>query len=454
MKRILTLLYPGIRVKRWLLLFGLGIMMIGAGFAIGVEAKFWGRIEDFLIDLIYTITGHFAGPFLTGMILIILGALCAAFALSKLIQAIMGSLLPHASGRLVEAMYYRRYLERGPRIVVLGGGTGLGTLLRGLKQHSSNLTAIVTVADDGGSSGRLRDELGILPPGDFRNCLVALADTEPLMEKLFQYRFPEGGALAGHSFGNLFIAAMTGVTGDFASAVRESSTVLAILGHVLPPTLENVTLHAEYEDGSVVAGESNIPLQGKPVKRVFLTPEHTEATPQALEAIRQADMIILGPGSLYTSVIPILLVGSIVDALQKAEAKKVYACNIMTQPGETDAYTAEQHLKALLDHSYPGLVDIIVVNNESVPAELADRYKEQNAYPVTFNRAALQSMGVQVIEAPMVSRVNLARHDPERLGGLMYRLAMTQKLSKANPLIALLARVAPRFLSRYYHTGK
>ncbi len=454
MKRILRLLYPGIRVKRWLLLFVLGIMMIGAGFAIGVEAKFWGRIEDLLIDVIYAITGHFAGPYLTGIILILLGALCAAFALSRLIQAIMGTLLPHASGRLVEAMYYRRYLERGPKIVVLGGGTGLSTLLRGLKEHTSNLTAIVTVADDGGSSGRLRDELGILPPGDFRNCLVALADTEPLMEKLFQYRFPEGGALAGHSFGNLFIAAMTGVTGDFASAVRESSTVLAIFGHVLPPTLENVTLHAEYEDGSVVAGESNIPLQGKPVKRVFMTPEHTEATPEVLEAIRQADMIILGPGSLYTSVIPILLVGSILEELKKSDVKKVYTCNIMTQPGETDGYTAERHLKALLDHSYPGLVDMVVVNNETVPAALADKYKEQNAYPVTFNRQALQNMGVQVIEAPLVSKVNLARHDPKQLGGLMYRLALAQKLSRANPLSAMLIKLVPWFGSRYTHTRR
>ncbi len=454
MRRIWILLYPGIGVKRWLVMFVAGILLIGIGIAIGFDAKFLGQLEDTLISFIYNLTGQFAGPYLSGIVLIAVGIVIAAWAIHKLVQSIMNTLMPHASGRLVESMYYKRYLEKGPRIVVLGGGTGLSTLLRGVKQYTGNITAIVTVADDGGSSGRLRDELGILPPGDFRNCLVALADTEPLMEKLFQYRFQRGDGLTGHSFGNLFIAAMTEITGDFEAAVRESSGVLAIVGHVLPPTLENVKLHAEYEDGSIVEGESNIPLAGKPVKRVFLKPDGVTATPQVLEAIRQADMIILGPGSLYTSVIPILLVGNIVDALRQSEARKVYACNLMTQPGETDHYNAEKHLKALFDHSFPGLVEFIVVNSESVPDPLAEKYREENSYPITYNRAALECMGVQVIEAPLVSKIDLARHDPERLGHLMYTLAMTHKLSRGNPLIAFMARVAPGFLSQYYHTGK
>src|SRR5690554_3902621 len=238
----------------------------------------------------------------------------------------------------------RTVVTNGPRIVTIGGGTGLGTILRGLKKTTDNLTAIVTVADDGGSSGRLRAEFGILPPGDIRNCLIAMADLEPLMEKLMQYRFNGGTGLSGHSFGNLFITAMTGITGDFEKAIEASSQVLAVRGRVYPATLANVQLHAELSDGRKVTGESTIGKSDCSIRRVYMEPSTAEALPEAIKAIEEADVVILGPGSLYTSVIPPLLVRGIREALQNTKAPKVYICNVMTQPGETTGFTASDHL--------------------------------------------------------------------------------------------------------------
>jgi uncharacterized cofD-like protein len=454
MRRFWTLLYPGIRVKRWFLLSIFGIVMIGAGIAIGMEAKILGRLEDVLIDLIYMVTGRFAGPYLSGVLLFLAGLLVTGYAVQRLVTSIMGALMPQSSGRLMDALYYKRYLEKGPKVVALGGGTGLSTLLRGLKAYTSNITAVVTVADDGGSSGRLREELGILPPGDFRNCLVALADTEPMMEKLFQYRFPQGSGLAGHSFGNLFIAALTGITGDFETAVQESSGVLAVLGQVLPSTLEDVRLHAEYDDGMTVTGESNMVRRNHRVKRVFLSPDVSHSVPRVIEAIKEADLIVLGPGSLYTSVIPPILVSEVAMSIRNASALKVYICNIMTQPGETDHYSAHQHLQAIWDHADVGFVDMVVVNNEKVQDAMIQRYQQQGSQPVKVQTGILKKMGVQVMEKPLISSEDLARHDSSELGRLIYHLAMAQKIKKSNPLIGILSRFAPRFLGRYYHTGK
>ncbi len=270
-------------------------------------------------------------------------------------------------------------LARGPRIVAVGGGTGLSALLSGLKQHTSNLTAIVTVADDGGSSGRLRRGLGMLPPGDIRSCLVALADDESLMSRLFQYRFEEGDGLQGHSFGNLFLAALAEVTGDFERAVRESTSVLKVRGQVLPATLQSVTLHAELQGGERVEGESTITAADRLPLRVWLEPERPAAVPQALEALAGADMIVLGPGSVYTSIVPNLLIPDVREAIKRSRARVVYVCNVMTQPGETDGYSAADHLRAIYRHGAAGMVDDVLVNDTPATPDLAASYGAHGA---------------------------------------------------------------------------
>ncbi len=320
---------------------------------------------------------------------------------------------------------------RGPKIVVIGGGTGLGTILRGLKEITPHLTAIVTVADDGGSSGRLQREFGILPPGDIRNCLVAMADIEPLMERLFQYRFTGSSDLTGHNFGNLFLAAMTDITGDFEVAIKESSKVLAVRGQVLPATLEHVVLKAELIDGRVVTGESEIPKSRVPIKRVFLEPADCKPVTEAIAALNEADIIILGPGSLYTSIIPNLLVEDIAETLRSSTAIKVYVCNAMTQAGETDNYSASQHLKAIVDHAGPGLVDVALVNNEIIDAEILERYTEEGAKPVQVDLEDIASLGVTPLAVPVITKTNYIRHDASKLAHIILGLYRTRRFGYA-----------------------
>lgn len=317
-----------------------------------------------------------------------------------------------------------RNLEVGPRIVAIGGGTGLSTLLRGLKEYTSNITAIVTVADDGGSSGRLRREMGVLPPGDIRNCLVALADAESLMQQLFQYRFGDDGppGLAGHNFGNLFIATMSEVTGDFELAIKESSRVLAVRGQVLPSTLSQVVLVAELEDGSSVKGESMISKCFRRIRRIRLEPEDVEPLPEALDAIRAADMIVLGPGSLYTSVLPNIMVKGIRDAIKEVAALKVYVSNVMTQPGETDHFTARDHVSAICEHIGPGVLDYAVVNVGIIPLHLLEKYRLEGAEPVLPDVDAISSMGIRVIEGDFVCQNHVVRHDPLKLAEVIVGL--------------------------------
>lgn len=317
---------------------------------------------------------------------------------------------------------------KGRKIVVIGGGTGLGTIIRGLKEITPNLTAIVTVADDGGSSGRLRKEFGILPPGDIRNCLVAMANLEPLMEKLMQYRFSGNSALAGHSFGNLFLTVMTDITGDFETAIRESSKVLAVSGQVLPATLENVALRAELVDGTLVRGESQISKVKLPIKRVFLEPQDAKTIPEVIHALNEAEIIILGPGSLYTSIIPNLLVGEIAEAVKKSSALKLYVCNAMTQPGETDKYTASDHIKAIIKHAGTGLIDIAIVNTETILPEVLERYAEEGGQPVGADLDKIEALGITPLGAKIITRSNVIRHDAAKLARLIDSLSRTQQL--------------------------
>ncbi|MCL6106265.1 MAG: YvcK family protein [Actinobacteria bacterium] len=317
-----------------------------------------------------------------------------------------------------------------PAIVVIGGGTGLPTLLRGLKYHTGRITAIVTVADDGGSSGRLRRELDILPPGDIRNCLVALAEDESLLGRLFQYRFA-GGDLSGHSFGNLFLAALAKVTGDFEEAVRLSSSILATRGRVLPATPEDVILHAELADGRRVDGQSAIANSQQACRRIWLEPKEARATRSALEAIAAANAIILGPGSLFTSIIPNLLVKEITTAVERAGCPKIFVCNVMTQPGETLEFTAADHLAALTGHSRDHIVDIILVNSVPPPPDVVDMYLATGAGPVLVDESRLRKMGVLVAGADIGSAGDYFRHESRKLAGAIMAMLSEAKLPEA-----------------------
>lgn len=421
-------MYPGIKVKRWLLLFSLGVIVASIGLAIVFNYKYAGNLEEAIFRMAYLATGkyYYTVTTIVGMVVIISGLLVMTLATRQIISSVISVLIPEGSDRLIELIFQKRKLNRGPAVAVIGGGTGLSVLLRGIKSVTGNITAIVTVADDGGSSGRLRKDFNMIPPGDLRNCLVALADTEPLMEKLFQHRFGGTGGLSGHNFGNLFIAAMTEVLGDVEQALKESSKVLAVRGRVLPASIEKVRLVAQMTDGSVVEGESQIPLANKRIEKISLQPKDPMPVKSALEAIQDADAVILGPGSLYTSILPNLLVRGVADTLRKSHAVKIYICNVMTQPGETDGYSASEHVKAILDHVGAGVIDYVVVNGHHVAAELQEKYAIQGAYPVEADVDKIEAMGIKAIKADVISETNWVRHDPLKLSrtivSMIYKL--------------------------------
>jgi uncharacterized cofD-like protein len=309
-----------------------------------------------------------------------------------------------------------------PRIVVVGGGTGLSVMLRGLKEKPLDITAIVTVADDGGSSGVLRSELQMPPPGDIRNVLTALADVEPLLSRMLQYRFPAGTGLAGHSMGNLILAAMNDITGDFVTAVREMSRVFAVRGRVLPASNHGTVLKAEMADGTIVEGESKIPKAGGRIKRVFLEPQDIEPLAEAIEAIREADAILIGPGSLYTSILPNLLVPGVAAEIVGSDAVKMFICNVMTQPGETDDYSVSDHLQAIHDHVGHHLFDYVIVNNGEIPPQVKEQYAEQGARAVHLDLDEVTKKGYRVVADRLVLFRTYLRHDAERLSEHIYQL--------------------------------
>ena len=327
----------------------------------------------------------------------------------------------------MDTQEYRVPRAHGPKVAVIGGGHGLATMLRGLKQYTENLAAIVTVADDGGGSGMLRQDLGMPPPGDIRNCMEALANTEPVMRELLHYRFTEG-SLAGQSFGNLFLAALNGISPSFDVAVSRMSQVLAVTGRVLPVTTADVQLEAEFENGATVVGESKIFYCKKKedcrIRQVRLIPAHPKALPAALSAIAEADMIVLGPGSLYTSIIPNLLVDGIVDAVRSARGLKVYVANVMTQEGETEGYTLSDHIRAIFQHAGGGgLFDLCLVNEAPIPPELLAPYAREGAEPLQVDESACRSLGVEVIAQPVLAASGgLVRHDPDRLAAALLEI--------------------------------
>jgi uncharacterized cofD-like protein len=329
---------------------------------------------------------------------------------------------------MVSAKQQRKF---GARVVAIGGGTGLSMLLRGLKQHVArrrhdlarcpiaDLTAIVTVTDDGGSSGRLRREYRILPPGDIRNCLVALSQDETLISRLFQYRFRAGRGLRGHSFGNLFLTALSEVTGDFAEAVRVSGEVLATRGRIFPATIQNVSLRAVMQDGSVVSGETRIARSRKKIRRIELSPRHVRPLPEVLGAIAQADLILLGPGSLYTSVLPNLLVEGVAEAIEKSAATRVYIANLMTQPGETPNFSLADHVRVLQSQTRRKLVDCVVANHTPISMGVARRYRSSHSVPVRVDLPQLQRLGVRCVLADLLEEYAVVRHNSNLLARLL-----------------------------------
>lgn len=412
--------YPGLRVKRWVFLTILGAFVSISGTSILVAS-----LVPFSRYLLIQWGEQFFGPLSSppgAVFLIVLGIMAAIYGLVRAFRSVVYTLAPEDGGRLIDILYTRRYLNRGPRIVVIGGGTGLSVLLRGLKKYTSNITAIVSVADDGGSSGRLRGDLGILPPGDIRNCLVALADKESMMENLLQYRFA-AGELAGHSLGNLLIAAMNDIAGGFHQAIRGMSRVLAVRGQVLPSTLQNISLGAEYKDGAVVYGESNIPCHGGQIERVFLDPAECYPLPEALQAISEAEAIVLGPGSLYTSILPNMMVKGLAESIAKSRAVRIYVCNIMTQPGETEGYTASAHVRAI--HSHAGrIIDYSIIHKGEIPKNIRDRYQVEGAAPVVPDGKEIEKMGIRVLPEQLISVGDVVRHDPDRLARLILSIIL------------------------------
>ena len=397
--RVLRLMYPGVGIKRWLLVGAAGIAVWSIGTAFMLRKLFALGFPDFL-------PWHFEGILLLGI-----GIFVVLLAIYGLYRSIAPLVLGSSSfDSLADTIYTRRSRGRGPRIVAIGGGTGLSVLLRGLKTHTDNLTAIISVADDGGSSGRLRRELGVLPPGDFRNCLVALSEEESLLAELFQYRFEQGNGLAGHSFGNLFIVAMSNVTKSFDRALYESSRVLAIQGQIVPATVANLSLSADLKDGTRVTGESSITEHGGDINRLFIDPPDAEAYPMAVEAIEQAQLIVIGPGSLYTSILPNLLVSGISRAIQGAECSKIYVCNVATERGETMGYAVADHLAALQRHTFPEVVDYVVANDDPDDAApgIAGELVTHDGRPLQHAKLELRDL------ADSKHRV---RHDSKKLAG-------------------------------------
>ena len=410
-------LIPGLQVKRWFAMIFAGTVLMTIGILILIDIKPIFYTMQFISKIATKISTEWLA-----FGIVMFGAAIFFKGWRKTNLSILDMEDERDKDVLLENLFRRRKLNRGPRIVAVGGGTGLSMLLSGIKNITNNITAVVSVGDDGGSSGRLRESLDILPPGDIRHCMTALADDEDLVTKLFKYRFKNGEGLEGHSFGNLFLTAMCAITGDMASAVKASANVISIRGRVLPSTLDDMKLVAEMEDGRIVHGESTIPEAGGKIKRLFSEPANCKALPEVIEAIRNAELIILGPGSLYTSVIPNLLIKEISEEIAKSKAKKIYVCNIMSQPGETDNYTVSDHLKALINHSgQKKIVETVLVNNY-IPENLADKYQKSGSYPIKVDSAEIKKLGIKVYAKNLVEpdKNGFVRHSSSKVARSIY----------------------------------
>lgn len=405
------LLLPGLRLKRWLAMMGGGllILVLGAGYLVRFLYA-----EGFKLPGVfrYVLLANLPQP-ARALIFATVGITALVYGLYRFQKAIINPLMRDRDNNVLDVLYDYQVLSRGPRIVAIGGGTGLSTLLRGIKDYTSNLSAVVTVADDGGSSGRLREEYRILPPGDIRQCIVALADAEPLVKELFNHRFRDG-SLSGHSFGNLFITAMNEVTGNFEMAVRESARVLAVRGDILPSTLQDVTLLAEIE-GRTVEGESRIPESNAPITRVFIRPDDAPLNEEARTRILEADLILIGPGSLYTSILPNLLIKEMAATIKASRALKVFVCNVAGQHGETEGFTVADYLEVIRSHVGCDLFDYVVVNSNFTHTPTGGQSL------VRFDPESVRSNPARFLLADVVNHQVPSHHDPQKLARLILR---------------------------------
>jgi len=435
--RLLNFMLPGL--KRWILfiLIGIAVIVFGVFLLLGYHPIMLSGM--FLHDLIQDAAHVGLTHRINGLIVIMGGTVVVILAIARMTVSVLGAYLPDDRESIPDVLYRRQLLGRGPRVVVIGGGTGLSTLLKGIKDYTNNITAIVTVGDDGGSSGRLRQELGVLPPGDIRNCITALADEEKLVTELFRYRFKSGQGLEGHSFGNLFLSAICAITnGDMVQAVKVAGRILNSRGQVIPSTLGSISLVAQLKDGRLVKGESQISSSGGEIDKLKIEPA-AEPTPEALTAIEEADLIIIGPGSLYTSVIPNLLISKIVKALKNAHARKVYVCNVMTQPGETTGYSVCDHLAAIMSHAGVDaseankLIQTVIVNSDIPEVDSTSSCKPVNADPDKIN-----AFGISLVQKPLVNTQPVSdqnyQHDSAKLAKLI--MLEIYKDKKHNRLLA------------------
>lgn len=415
------LMKPGIKIKRWLFTGFIGLVILIFGII-----KLISSVDNTLSLKVFSL-------FLT-----ILGIVIMVISLSEIIKSSIALInsekvkITISNKNIEELVDEKRVHVNGPKVVVIGGGTGLSTMLRGLKLYTDNITAIVTVGDDGGGSGKLRADLGMLPPGDIRNCILALADTEPIMEDLLKYRFTEG-TLKGQNFGNLFLAAMAGISENFEDAVQKMSSVLAVTGKVLPVTLDDMKLIAELENGNIIEGESIIPSealkQNSRIKTLKINPEKAKPLVDALMAIEDADAIIMGPGSLYTSIIPNLLVEDIVESIGRSNAIKIYVSNVMTQPGETDDFTVSDHIKTLMKYSGKDSVQYVIANNGTIPKDIEERYKNEGSKLVQLDYEEIDKLGVEVIETDLVKITKgYVKHDSKHLAQILMTTILDKKL--------------------------
>ena len=413
-RRAARLLYPGIGLKRWAILTIFGISTGLIGFAYLIRKVYYTPFPDFL-------------PwYLEGFLLLIVGiclVLISLYGIYRTLRPFLMNMDP--IDNIADSMYSSWSRNRAPKIATIGGGTGMSVLLRGLSKHTDNLTAIITVADDGGSSGRLRRELGVLPPGDFRKCLIAMSDDKSMLSDLLDYRFERGSGLEGHSFGNLFIIAMNSIMNDFDQALIESSRILAVRGKVVPVTSNSLYIKAIMEDGRTIHGESNITQELGQIEELAIDPADIEAHPDAVEAIKDADLVVIGPGSLYTSILPNLLIGGISDALRTTSAAVVFVCNVATERGETDGYTVARHLATLQDHTFLDIADFVLANNRMT--DMGERFE---GTPVTHDGSVLEHS--KIVMANLLDDNHPVRHDSDKLAAEVMNLSNLKKGIRPN----------------------
>ncbi len=418
-------LYPGMNIKRWILLMIIGLIILLLGLMVILDFTRLGIIKRYVIDyIIIFMKGNYTFPVwltrLIALLYMILGIFLIIFGFSKLMNSLFTALLKEKRNEVVNIVHDYRFKSKVKKVVACGGGTGLSTILRGLKEYPFYPVAIVTVTDDGGSSGKLREELGIPPPGDLRNCIIALSESEEFLKDLFQYRFKEGETLQGHSIGNLIIAGSIKLKDSLIYGITKLEETLNLSGKVLPVSESIITLRGEFEDGEVVLGETNIRNKGKKIKKISLEPFYAKPAFEVLYEIETSELIIIGPGSLYTSIIPPLLFPSVVESIKKSKAKKIYILNLMTEKGETDDFTASMHVQKIYEHTGENIFDYIIVNNGKIGEYYLDKYKKVGSYPVEIDEENLKKLGLKIIKDDIVTVENgYLRHNYLKIRDLL-----------------------------------